>query len=65
MKAGWNIEKLLFPIFMIGGYGLRSTVRIKIRAVSLEMTSQYLFSSYPLNCLPVFLKSTLRGVDQA
>ncbi len=24
------------------------------------MTSQYLFSSYPLNCLPVFFKSTLQ-----
>src|SRR6266702_5595717 len=30
------------------------------RAVPLEMTSQYLFSGYSLNCLPVFLKSTLQ-----
>src|SRR6266699_106807 len=30
------------------------------RAVSLEMTGSYLFSGYSLNCLPVFLKSTLQ-----
>ncbi len=30
------------------------------RAVSLEMTSQYLINGYSLNCLPVFLKSTLQ-----
>ena len=30
------------------------------RTVSLEMTGPYLFSGYSLNCLPVFLKSTLQ-----